>query len=202
MSRASDEICDLYIRHAAGVYADRLNLPTHFVHLLLLIEDKRFGLHIGIDPVSMIRAAANNISGGPLQGASTITQQLYDIMEARSQNQYSRDRTITRKISQLRWALLIERHKRKSQILSDYLAYVYWGRNYFGVEAASNGYFGSSSRSLSVAESFFLAERLASPNRLLPARVEELLSRPCVKHVMSMDANSEIQVRRMYSSWS
>lgn len=201
LSAISDHVCGRRVRQSASKLAPPLHLPTHFIELLFLIEDKRFSFHFGIDPFAMARAAVNNLSGGRLQGASTITQQLYDVVQTRDSATYGRDRTISRKARQVTWACLTEMQYRKDAILGSYLRNVYWGRNYFGLTAASWGYFKSDAKSLSVAESFFLTERLANPNAFFPARFDSLLARPAIRNVLERETGSIGELRELYSVW-
>jgi membrane peptidoglycan carboxypeptidase len=77
LSRISDHISGPITAVAARELGPALPAPTYFVELLLLIEDKRFIVHLGIDLVAIIRALIFNACGFSLQGASTIPQQLY-----------------------------------------------------------------------------------------------------------------------------
>lgn len=200
-SLVSDRLSKLYVHQSAQKLAEPLALPTHFVELLFLIEDKRFGLHRGVDPVAMVRATANNIGGGRLQGASTITQQLFDVLQLRSRTDYRRQRTFGRKIRQSAWAVYTEFHQTKNQILDTYLSNVYWGRDYFGLASAADGYFSSDAAALSVAQSFFLAERLANPNSFVASRVDSLLERPPISALLQGDNMSNTLLRELYAAW-
>jgi membrane peptidoglycan carboxypeptidase len=144
-------------------------------------------LHPGVDPIAIVRAlAANGIETGVLQGASTITQQLYNIrQEARG---IWRKRTLLSKLSQAVWALAEETRRSKREILREYLNTIYWGRSYYGIEAAASGYFGTTKENLTIAQSFFLVERLASPNIVIIDRVAALLKRSSILALFSQDA--------------
>lgn len=199
LATSSDRIFESHVRIAAQEYATSLGVPTHFIEMLLIIEDKRFALHFGIDPCSQVRAALKNMRRHRrVQGASTITQQLYDIRRMRSNVHYVRQRSMRRKIRQAAWAVRCELTTEKADILKEYLENVYWGRNYIGLEAASFGYFNHSKRSLSLAESFFLTAKLGSPNTESPTRVESLLGRSGVRGLLARDDSSRETLRQLY----
>jgi len=172
----SDEIFAPLVRLGAVQFASNLHVPTYFMEQLFTIEDKRFQIHPGVDPIAIVRAGLENLRGrGRLQGASTITQQLYDAR--RELKGFSRSRNLSRKILQAGWALLEETHRSKLNILGEYLNIVYWGRSYYGIDAAARGYFHSNRDNITIAQSFFLSERLASPNSISISRIRSLLSR-------------------------
>lgn len=177
--RRSEVLFKPLIAKTAIRFAPFLNVPTHFLEQLFAVEDKRFALHIGVDPISIFRAGASDLIGeGVFQGASTITQQLYDVR--RELNGGQRSRTLSRKLLQTVWAIAQEMHRSKCDILSEYLYKVYWGASYYGLDAAASGYLNSTRDRLTVAQGFFLAERLASPNAVSVKRVKTLLRRPCI----------------------
>ena len=97
MSSLSDWTSYPLVRLAARRYAGTLRTPEHFVRMLLLIEDKRFLVHPGVDPIAVIRAMAFNARGGVLQGASTVIQQLYNI---RRKDRGPTRRSLTYKLKQ------------------------------------------------------------------------------------------------------
>jgi len=167
------------LEQSALQLSDKIKLPYHFVFLLLAIEDKRFLLHRGVDPVAVLRAILSNVAGrGSLQGASTITQQLYGVLRERGGKRRLHNGFY--KVQQTQWAMLREVRSSKPAILSDYVRNVYWGKAYYGISAASDGYFGTRESCLTVAQSFFLIDRLATPNIMFPDRVIESLTRPLV----------------------
>lgn len=200
-SAMSDRFLESRICSDAETFAPSLNVPPHFLQMLLVVEDKRFGSHCGIDPVSIARALiCNMFKYGDLQGASTITQQLYDILMSQEDPTYFRPRRYSRKIKQSCWSLKKEIKDTKIEILREYLSSVYWGRAYYGIDAACQGYFKRRKSSVSVAESFFLAERLANPNRAYVSRIESLLARPGVRGLMQAGSCSREEVRRIYDA--
>lgn len=199
LSVLSDKLFCQHVKRAAESFASRLDVPTHFLEMLFLVEDKRFGSHIGVDVISTIRAVTSNlIRSGYLQGASTITQQLYDIRLSHANATYIRKRTMRRKIHQVAWAVGRELESDKCDILREYLSTVYWGKSYIGLDSAARGYFGRRRHQLTVAESFFLTERLASPNLNLGRRRHALLSRPAIQALMSQDESSDYELLQLY----
>src|SRR5664280_1871386 len=96
--------------------------------------------------------------------ASTLSQQLYNLRIIRKHGkQYSR--SVYAKLVQATFGVWITCRLPKEAILSEYLQSVYWGKNFRGIDEAARGYLGKLRQELSVEESFFLIERLCSPNR-------------------------------------
>ena len=125
-------------------------------------EDQRFFSHIGIDPISMVRALKENmIQGKIVLGASTITQQMIRIT-------YPRNRTYSKKFIEVLRSLRAEGHLSKEAILEIYLNRVPMGNNLTGVEAASRIYFKKPSSSLNLHENALLAALPKAPGTLNP----------------------------------
>jgi membrane peptidoglycan carboxypeptidase len=122
------------------------------------LEDKHFYEHKGVSPISIARAAfANIVKGETTQGASTLTQQF--IKNA----VLTPERTYTRKVKEAILAMRLEQKYSKDEILNFYLNEVYYGANYQGVEASSQGFFGKPASDLSLAESATLAALAQNP---------------------------------------
>jgi hypothetical protein len=161
---------------AARGHSDALGVPPHLLLMLFLVEDKRFEVHPGVDLLAVLRAALANLRPGQrLQGASTITQQLYSIRHGRTSLQHQHP--LAAKVRQASWAVLHDLATSKGDILREYLQTVYCGRSYYGLHSAAWGYFRRKLPGLTVAQSFFLVERIASPNVVRLGRVLALLSR-------------------------
>jgi membrane peptidoglycan carboxypeptidase len=174
-----------------------MNVPAYFLVQLLQIEDKRFFLHPGVDPIAVVRASAANIVGyGVVQGASTITQQLYNIR--RDEKGLARHKGVTNKVLQTAWALAKDARSSKLEILEEYLGTVYWGRSYRGIDAAALGYFNTTRDQLTPAQSFFLAERLAGPNIIIVDRVRALLRRSPILRLLSEYGDSWEELSAIY----
>jgi 1A family penicillin-binding protein len=133
------------------------------IKAILAIEDQRFYEHHGFDVRRILSAALANIRHRRVaQGASTITQQL-----AR-QSFLTPDKTIRRKLQELILAARLERQYPKSRILELYLNKVYFGDGFYGVEAASRGFFGKHASELNVQEAATLAGLVKSPSSYAP----------------------------------
>ncbi|CDN50445.1 transglycosylase domain-containing protein [Neorhizobium galegae] len=139
-------------------------MSPYLPQAVIAIEDRRFYSHFGVDPFGLARAVVNNLTGQPIQGGSTITQQL-------AKNLFlSPDRTFERKIQEVLLSFWLEHKFTKDQILAMYLNRVFFGSNAYGVEAASRRYFNKSARDVNLGEAATLAGLLKAPSRLSPAR--------------------------------
>lgn len=152
----------------AGTNLSLKELPPHLPNAFIAIEDRRFYSHFGIDPFGIARAAAANFAHrGVSQGGSTLTQQL-------AKNIFlTQERTMMRKLQEAELALWLEHKYSKKEILELYLNRVYFGSGAYGVEAASQKYFGKSARNVTIAEAAMLAGLVKSPSRLAPNRNPE-----------------------------
>jgi len=121
----------------------------------IAIEDSEFYNHSGVRLKSLIRAVWSNISGGKVQGGSTITQQLIKGTLLTS------ERTVTRKIKEWILAIKLERVLSKDEILALYLNEAPYGGNIYGIQEASKAFFGKAPIDLTIAESAYMA---AIPN--------------------------------------
>jgi penicillin-binding protein 1C len=140
----------------------------------LAVEDSGFYEHRGFDPRGIIRSIFKDLtSGSTAQGGSTITQQLV------GNALVGRQKNITRKLQELILAIEVERRFTKDQIFAMYLNQVPYGTNAYGVEAASQTYFGVHASDLSLAQAALLASLVQRPSYLSPygAHVDELLAR-------------------------
>jgi penicillin-binding protein 1A len=146
-----------------GAAVRLIDLPPYLPKAFVAIEDRRFYDHFGIDPVGISRAVVRDVTGrGGLEGGSTLTQQL-------AKNLFlTQERTLSRKIQEAILALWLERRYSKDQILELYLNRVYFGSGAYGVEAASQKYFGKSARFVTLSEAALLAGLMKSPTRLAP----------------------------------
>ena len=124
---------------AGGAVLPLKDLPKYVPQAFVAIEDRRFYQHYGVDPFGIARATiANILHRGVAQGASTITQQL-------AKNLFlTQERTVHRKLQEALLALWLERKFTKTQILELYLNRVYFGSGAYGIEQASQRYFGKS----------------------------------------------------------
>jgi len=139
-----------------------------FIAAVLAREDTRFYEHKGIDWRGILRALVRDItSGSAKEGASSITQQL-----ARNSLPLG-GRTLSRKVLEAMVALRIERQFTKQQILELYVNRIYFGTGCYGVETASQLYFGKNASKLNLSEAALLAGLIRSPNRLSPLKNPE-----------------------------
>lgn len=138
-------------------------VSNDFINALLAREDTRFYRHRGIDPIGIARAALRNfVAGGFREGASTITQQL-------ARNSFPLGgKNLLRKMLEAALAYRIETELSKEEILEAYVNRIYFGSGYYGVEAASQAYFGKPASRMDLPEAALLAGLIRSPNRFSP----------------------------------
>lgn len=145
---------------------------------IISIEDSRFFEHGGIDPKGVVRAAVSNQFSSGTQGASTLTQQYIknvNVERAVINNddaalKKATERTPTRKITEMRQAIALEKKISKQQILENYLNIAFFGNNAYGVEAAARYYFRTSAAKLNVEQSALLAGLVQQPTSYNPFR--------------------------------
>ncbi len=139
------------------------DIPKDFIHALLAAEDDNFANHYGVDPGSLVRAAAQILKTGRIQtGGSTITMQV-------AKNFFlSSERSFSRKANEILLALQIERELTKDEILELYVNKIYLGNRAYGIEAASQVYYGKSIRDISLAELAMIAGLPKAPSRFNP----------------------------------
>ena len=139
------------------------DIPKNFIHALLAAEDDNFANHYGVDPGSLVRAAAQILKTGRIQtGGSTITMQV-------AKNFFlSSERSFSRKANEILLALQIERELTKDEILGLYVNKIYLGNRAYGIEAASQVYYGKSISDISLAELAMIAGLPKAPSRFNP----------------------------------
>ncbi|MFH1386526.1 MAG: PBP1A family penicillin-binding protein [bacterium] len=140
-------------------------ISPYFQKAVIATEDPHFYDHHGLDFSGILRASIKNlIYGRVVEGGSTITQQL-------ARNVFlNKKKTISRKLSEALLALQLERRYTKEEILEFYLNQVYLGHNAYGIESASNLYFGKNAAELDLAESAMLAGLIRGPELYSPYR--------------------------------
>jgi membrane peptidoglycan carboxypeptidase len=141
------------------------NISPYMKKATIAIEDKDFFKHGAFDVRGIMRAGYHDVTGssGSVQGGSTITQQLVKLNENWSQN-----RTVTRKVKELILAVELEREYSKKDILTGYLNIAPYGGQEYGVEAAARDYFQTSAKDLTLAQSTMLAAIPQSPSYYSP----------------------------------
>lgn len=134
------------------------DVPMHTLHAILAAEDAHYFQHKGLDGRGMLRAFWVDLRAlRPLQGGSTITQQLVRL------NLLDDRRTLIRKIRECVLAVRVERAYSKEEILERYLNAIYFGGGAYGIGAAAQNYFGKSVSQLTPAESAMLAGMIRAP---------------------------------------
>jgi penicillin-binding protein 1A len=138
-------------------------IPDNLIKATMATEDRRFFDHFGIDVLGTVRALIENARANDVvQGGSSLTQQL-------AKNLFlSSERSLQRKIREVFLALWLETHLTKKEILKLYLDRAYLGGGTFGVEAASQFYFGKSVRDINLPEAALLAGLFKAPTRYAP----------------------------------
>jgi len=137
-------------------------VPDYVKTSTIAIEDKDFYKHFGFSTTGIVRAAFNTVFRQKLQGGSTLTQQLVKNVLL------SPERTVRRKIREFVLTLVVEIVYSKDQILEMYLNQIPYGSTAYGIEAASELYFGKSAKDLSLAEAALLAGLPQAPTRYSP----------------------------------
>ena len=138
------------------------SVPKHLRNATIAIEDKTFYKNSGVDFIAIVRAAIADLSGKPLQGASTITQQLI------RSTLLTPEITIQRKIKEVILAFWAKHLYTKDQILEMYFNQVPYGGTAWGVEAASEVYFGKRTEDIDLAQAAFLAGLTRAPTIYSP----------------------------------
>jgi penicillin-binding protein 1A len=161
--RAADGTVIQTLGPSFGRWLKVKELPSNMKDAMVAVEDRRFYMHPGVDPIGIARSFAVRIQRGKFsQGGSTITQQL-------ARNVYlNNNREFGRKIREIILALAIETKFSKDQILELYLNKVYFGGGAYGVDAASRKFFDHGAENLSLAESAIIAGLVKAPSHYSP----------------------------------
>jgi 1A family penicillin-binding protein len=149
-------------------------VPESLINAILAAEDSNFYKHMGVDLKAIVRAILVDLRiGSPLQGASTISQQLI------RSSFLTTEKTTVRKTKEIILTLELERRYPKDQILEWYLNQIPFGSNAYGVEAASQTYFQKSVSEISLAEAATLTALIKAPSQLSPYgdNLDKLLAR-------------------------
>lgn len=148
---------------------DSSKIPDHTKFAFIAKEDKRFLTHSGVDIIRVLGALKSNIKNGEIvEGGSTITQQLI------KNTHLTQDKTIKRKLNEIKLAKELEKTYSKEEILDSYLNTIYFGNNLFGIRSASSFYFGKEVKDLSIAESAILAGLISAPSAYNPITNESI----------------------------
>lgn len=156
-------LAELYLERRT--FVPHYLIPDHVKKAFISIEDVRFYYHPGVDIIGILRALINDMREMKIaQGGSTITQQLAKMLFLRP------EKTLTRKIKEALLSIKIEKRYTKDEILGLYLNQAYFGTRAYGIEAASQVYFGKSVKDLTVGEAALLATLPRSPSHYSPFR--------------------------------
>jgi penicillin-binding protein 1A len=157
------------LRPVEGATVPLRAIPKHVRDAFLAVEDQRFYAHGGVDWRRVAGAALVNVRrGGALQGFSTVTMQLArNVFPDRIR---ARERTLGRKLLEVRVAYEIEDRFEKDEILELYLSHIYFGNGARGVEAAARHYFGTSAARLTLSQAALLAGLIRGPSHYDPRR--------------------------------
>ncbi|MFI2294965.1 transglycosylase domain-containing protein [Isoptericola sp. NPDC019571] len=139
------------------------DLPAYVGNAVVASEDDTFWTNNGIDLKGIARAAYNNVKGGGRQGASTLTQQYVERYYLNTEDSYAgkaREAIIALKVAQT---------QPKERVLESYLNTIYWGRNTYGIQAASQEFFGKDAKDLTPSEAAMLSGIIPSPNNWDPS---------------------------------
>ena len=148
-SSEGELLAELYLERRT--FIPHYKIPEHVKKAFVSIEDIRFYKHHGVDITGIIRALYHDVKAGSIvQGGSTITQQLAKMLFLKP------DRSIKRKVREAVISIQIEKRYTKDEILGLYLNQAYFGTRAYGIEAASQTYFGKSTDELNIAEAALL----------------------------------------------
>jgi penicillin-binding protein 1A len=161
ISQDGERLDQYYIKNRTTV--NLASVPHDVIAALISTEDRDFYSHWGINLWGNIRAAWTDlVTLSPRQGASTITQQL-------ARNLYlTQQKSVMRKLREMASAIDLERSHTKNEILEMYLNVAYFGRGAYGIEAASQVFFGKDVSQLTTAEGAYLIGDLKGPENYDP----------------------------------
>ncbi|MFJ8108787.1 transglycosylase domain-containing protein [Streptomyces sp. NPDC096132] len=167
------QIATVYSRDRTVV--DLKNVSPYMQKAIVAIEDSRFYQHGAIDLKGVLRALNKNVqSNGVSQGASTLTQQyvknvfVEEAGDDPTKVAQATQQTIGRKIKELKYAIQVEEELGKKKILENYLNITFFGEQAYGVEAASQRYFSTHAKDLTLPQAALLAGIVQSPSRYDP----------------------------------
>ncbi|EMJ98330.1 transglycosylase domain-containing protein [Leptospira alstonii] len=182
--RDGKKVSEIFAKKTSNLEWDAY--PENLKKIVLLVEDRRFFSHSGINYMSVLRAIFVNITSFRFkQGASTITQQLARILLD------DREKSIVRKIKEAQLAFALEYSYEKKQIFLYYLNNVYLGHGAFGFASAAEFYFRKTPAELNTEEMIVLASLASAPNRFSPLKNPDL-SRQRVNAIVHSFREDEI----------
>jgi penicillin-binding protein 1A len=159
-------IAELYVERRT--FVPYYQIPEHVKRAFISVEDIRFYYHPGVDLIGIMRALWCDIrAGGIVEGGSTITQQLARMLFLKP------GRSVKRKLKEAALSILIEKQYTKDEILGLYLNQAYFGTRAYGIEAASQTYFGKSVSELTTGEAALLGSLPKAPSLYSPFKNAE-----------------------------
>lgn len=161
LDRSGETLYNVYVNQRRNPVS-LTDIPLYLRQATIAVEDKNFYKHKGFDLVGILRGFTRIFTRGYAQGGSTLTQQLVKNVLLTS------ERSIVRKIKEFVLAIQIEKKYSKDEILQMYLNEAPYGGTAWGVEAASEIYFGKKVKDLDLIESVILAGLPQSPSRYSP----------------------------------
>ena len=160
---AADGTVIVSIGPSYGEWLPYERIPAVMRDAMISVEDRRFRMHPGVDPIGMARSVQVRIEKGHWrQGGSTITQQIARNIFLNSNKRFDR------KIREAILALALERKFSKDQVLELYLNKVYFGGGAYGIDAASRKFFGHGADRLSLSEAAVIAGLVKAPSNYSP----------------------------------
>ena len=160
------------------------DISPNAINATIAIEDSSFYEHGGIRITSIIRAMLADAFGASLsQGGSTITQQVV------KNTLLTNEKSVIRKVHELILAIKLEENYSKDQILETYLNSIPYGGTLYGIEAASEAYFGIPAKDLSIAQAAYLAAMIQAPSYYSPTG----------KNRAALDTRKDLVLERMHT---
>lgn len=160
VGNAEARVAALAVKH--GAVDNGAPVPTLFAKSIVASEDARFYSDDGVDPIGLARAAWTTVSGGGDGGGSTISQQLAKLLYTNGQS------SAADVVEQVALAIKLNLQYSKAQILEMYADTVYFGHGFYGLDAASCGYFGVRPGQLSLPQASLLAGLVQAPSAYDP----------------------------------
>lgn len=162
-------------------------LPEFYIKAVIAAEDRRFDGHGGVDFLAVGRAVLHDIqAGAPVEGGSTITQQL-------AKNLYfSQEKKLERKFAEAFTAFEIEKKFTKNEIFELYVNSIYFGSGYYGISAAAEGYCQKAVPDLTDYECALLAGIPNAPSAYSPDTAPELAKQRLAQVLKNMTENGDI----------
>lgn len=164
-------IATFYAENRVPVESDEISQAAK--DAIVDVEDRRFYEHNGVDPQGTARAFISTLSGGAVQGGSSITQQyVKNLLVANAttpeEAAAATSQTLSRKVSEAKAAINLEKTVPKDEILTGYLNTVFFGDGAYGIGAAAKHYFGIPASELDIPQSALLAGIINAPSSLNP----------------------------------